>query len=67
MESKFKVGDRVYIKPLGVKGSIYFIEDEDSNLPYLVEFKDGQTSWWHDEDLELINETSSSNDDVSFN
>ncbi|MCT6518232.1 hypothetical protein GY03_13200 [Proteus vulgaris] len=56
MKSKFKVGDRVYIKPLGVRASIYFIEDEDSSLPYLVEYKDGQTSWWHDEDLELINE-----------
>ena len=64
---KFKVGDKVCIKPIGVMASIYFIEDEDSNLPYLVEYKDGQTSWWHEEDLELINETSSSNDDASIN
>ncbi len=53
---KFKVGDKVYIKPLGVKAVIYFIEYEDSNLPYYVEYKDGQTSCWHEEDLELINE-----------
>lgn len=42
---KFKVGDKIKIKPLGIKASIYFIEDEDSSLPYLVEYKDGQTSW----------------------
>ena len=64
---KFKVGDKVYIKPWHIIATIYYVDDEDSAIPYLVEEEDGQTSWWHEEDLELINETSSSNDDTSVN
>ena len=53
---KFKVGDKVYIKPWGIKATIYAIDDKDAVLPYLVEDEDGQTSWWLEEELELINE-----------
>lgn len=53
---KFKVGDKVYIKPLDITATVYYVDDEDSSIPYLVEYEDGQTSWWHNEDLELINE-----------
>ncbi|EJD6541484.1 hypothetical protein M0K83_RS20485 [Providencia rettgeri] len=53
---KFKVGDKVKIKPWDINGTIYTIDDKDSVLPYLVEDEDGQTSWWLEEELELINE-----------
>ena len=64
---KFKVGDKVYIKPWHIIAIIYYVDDEDYAIPYLVEDQSSQTSWWHEEDLELINETSSSNDDTSVN
>ncbi len=54
--TKFKVGDKVYIKPWHIIATIYYVDDEDSAIPYLVEDDDSQTSWWHEEDLELINE-----------
>ncbi len=54
---KFKVGDKVYIKPWHIIAIIYYVDDKDSAIPYLVEDKSGQTSWWHEEDLELINES----------
>ncbi|QPE15775.1 hypothetical protein IMQ36_11210 [Providencia rettgeri] len=53
---KFKVGDKVYIKPWDIKAIIYSIDDSDCILPYFIEDEDGQTSWWPEEDLELINE-----------
>ncbi|MGF7480878.1 hypothetical protein [Providencia sp. SP181] len=53
---KFKVGDKVKIKPWDIKATIYTIDDKDAVLPYLVEDEDGQTSWWLEEELELINE-----------
>lgn len=53
---KFKVGDKVKIKPWDIEGSIYCIDATDTALPYLVEDEDGQTSWWLEEELELINE-----------
>ncbi|MEW5149475.1 hypothetical protein [Morganella morganii] len=53
---KFKVGDRVKIKPWDIKASIYSIDEEDAVLPYLVEDEDGQTSWWLEDELELVDE-----------
>lgn len=53
---KFKVGDKVYIKPWHITAIVYYVDDEDYAIPYLVEDKDGQTSWWHEEDLGLIHE-----------
>lgn len=37
MESKFKVGDKVYIKPWHIIATIYYVDDEDSTIPYLAE------------------------------
>ncbi|MEX9842786.1 hypothetical protein AB7X06_16715 [Providencia rettgeri] len=53
---KFKVGDKVYIKPWDIAATIYSVDEQDVLLPYLVEDEDGQTSWWPYGDLELINE-----------
>ncbi|HGN1931969.1 hypothetical protein [Providencia sp. PROV169] len=53
---KFKVGDKVYIKPWDIKAVIYSIDDGGSILPYFIEDEDGQTSFWPEESLELINE-----------
>ncbi|MEQ5288203.1 hypothetical protein [Providencia huaxiensis] len=53
---KFKAGDKVYIKLWDINATIYTIDDKDDVLPYLVEDEDGQTSWWLEDDLELINE-----------
>lgn len=41
---------------VNIIATIYYVDDEDSAIPYLVEDEDGQTSWWNEEDLELINE-----------
>lgn len=56
LSMKFKVGDKVYIKPWDIKAIIYSIDDSDCILPYFIEDEDGQTSFWAEEDLELINE-----------
>ncbi|MEY0116648.1 hypothetical protein [Providencia alcalifaciens] len=64
---KFKVGDKVRVHPLDENGTVYLVDDNSTVLPYLIEDEDGQTSWWPEEDLELINETSSSNDNASIN
>lgn len=56
MGNKFKVGDNVRIKPWDIEGRIYLIDAIDAVLPYLVEGDDGQTSWWLEDELELINE-----------
>lgn len=65
---KFKVGDKVKIKPWRIDGVILFVDEVDSMLPYLVKDKDDKDDDWFAEDkLELINETSSSNDDASIN
>ncbi|WP_272680672.1 hypothetical protein [Providencia sp. PROV129] len=53
---KFKVGDKVRVHPLDEDGTVYLVDDNSTVLPYLIEDEDGQTSWWPEEDLELINE-----------
>ncbi|MDH0357137.1 hypothetical protein [Morganella sp. GD04133] len=53
---KFKVGDKVYIELWDVNGTICAIDDKDVALPYSVEDEYGVTSWWLEDELELINE-----------
>ncbi|HEJ9402989.1 hypothetical protein JEP44_09160 [Proteus mirabilis] len=66
---KFKVSDRVRSIDYGYEGKIKNIDSNKKN-PYQVEIIESDwifTFWFAEEDLELINETSSSNDDTSVN
>ncbi|MEQ5430479.1 hypothetical protein [Providencia huaxiensis] len=72
---KFKVGDKVRVVKDTLEGGmegytgvfVRYDHHDDSLLNYYVEFDDGGENWFREEELELINETSSSNDDASIN
>ncbi|MDL9989520.1 hypothetical protein [Providencia rettgeri] len=54
---KFKVGDKVKIKPWRIDGVILFVDEVDSMLPYLVKDKDDKDDdWFTESELELVNE-----------
>ncbi|HEM8291556.1 TPA: hypothetical protein U2M59_000796 [Providencia stuartii] len=54
---KFKVGDKVEVKPWRIDGVVLFVDEVDSMLPYLVKDKDGKDDdWFAENELEFINE-----------
>ncbi|WP_277850531.1 hypothetical protein [Moellerella wisconsensis] len=66
---KFKVGDKVRDIDFGYTGKIKNIDTSKQN-PYQVEIIESDwifTFWFAENDLEVINETSSSNDNASIN
>ncbi|KLN96154.1 hypothetical protein VK86_11300 [Moellerella wisconsensis] len=66
---KFKVGDKVNVKEFNCTGTVIGIYSNEL-YPYLLEIIEGYfifTFYFPENDLELINETSSSNDNASIN